>query len=176
MQDLCTIPLYTASGNFYYFTACAIKANHLHRSHKQRNLKDYTMTDNITYNNIKTRAETTARELLPPLPTNNTLDNWQSFQDELESFDIYDAAHTEADSWDVTIYHYKAMALCTDAPIGVLHAAESQRDETDDEKPSGLYELASTLAYWIIQAELVKAMKPLQSELIDLADDQIGQF
>jgi hypothetical protein len=104
------------------------------------------------------------------------LDNWQSFQDELESFDIYDAAHTEADSWDVTIYHYKAMQLCTDAPTSVLDAAESQWDETYDEKPSGLYELASTLAYWIIKAELVEAMESLQSELIELADDQISQF
>jgi hypothetical protein len=134
------------------------------------------MTDNITYNNIRTRAETMARELLPAFPTKNTLDAWQSFQDELESFDIYDAAHTEADSWDVTIYPYKAMQLCTDAPTSVLHAAESQWDETDDEKPSGLYELASTLAYWIIQAELVEAMESLQCELIELADTQMGQF
>ena len=134
------------------------------------------MTDNITYDKIKTRAETMARELLPVSPTNNTLDDWQSFQDELQSFDIYDVAHTEADSWDVTIYHYKAMALCMDAPISVLHAAESQWDETDDEKPTGLYELASKLAYWIIQAELVDAMRAFEYELIDLADDQIRQF
>ena len=133
------------------------------------------MTD-ITYDKIKTRAATMARELLPALPTKNTLDAWQSFQDELESFDIYDAALTEADSWEVAIYHYKAMQLCTDAPTSILHAAESQWDETDDEKPNGLYELASTLAYWIIQAELVEAMEALQGELIELADNQMGQF
>jgi hypothetical protein len=133
------------------------------------------MTD-ITYDKIRTRAANMARELLPTFPTKNTLDAWQSFQDELESFDIYDAAHTEADSWDVTIYHWKAIALCTDAPTSVLHAAESQWDETDGEKHSGLYELASTLAYWIIQAELVEAMGALQGELIELADNQMGQF
>ena len=130
----------------------------------------------ITYNKIRTRAANTARELLPPLPTKNTLDDWQSFQDELQSFDIYDAAHTEADSWDVTIYHYKAMQLCTDSPTSVLHTAESQWDQTYYEKPTGLYELASTLAYWIIKVELVEAMESLQGELIELADTQIGQF
>ena len=131
---------------------------------------------NITYDKIRTRAANMARELLPTFPTKNTLDDWQSFQDELESFDIYDAAHTEADSWDVTIYHYKALQLCTDAPISILHAAESQWDQTYYEKPSGFYEIASTLAYWIIKIELVEAMEALQGELIELADNQMGQF
>jgi hypothetical protein len=132
------------------------------------------MTD-ITYDKIKTRAATMARELLPAFPTKNTLDAWQAFQDELESFDIYDAAHTEADSWDVTIYHGKAMALCTDVPTSVLNAAESQ---VIDQGAGwiGLYESASIIAYWIIQAELVEAMESLQCELIELADNQIGQF
>jgi len=125
----------------------------------------------ITYNKIRTRAANTARELLPPLPTKNTLDDWQSFQDELQSFDIYDAAHTEADSWDVTIYHYKAMALCMDAPTSVLHAAESQVIDQGAEW-TGLYESASIICYWIIQAELVEAMESLQGELIELADNQ----
>jgi hypothetical protein len=132
------------------------------------------MTD-ITYDKIKTRAANMACELLPALPTKNTLDAWQSFQDEMESFDIYDAAHTEADSWDVTIYHYKAMQLCTDAPNIVLHAAESQVIDHGAEW-IGLYESAAIISYWIIQAELVEAMESLQGELIELADDQIRQF
>ena len=132
------------------------------------------MTD-ITYNKIKTRAANMARELLPAFPTKNTLDDWQSFQDEMESFDIYDAAHIEADSWDVTIYHYKAMQLCTDSPTSVLHAAESQVIDQGAEW-TGLYESASIIAYWIIQAELVEAMESLQCELIELAENQIGQF
>jgi hypothetical protein len=128
------------------------------------------------YNEVQKRAKESARDLFPELPSANTFEAWQDFQNQIEDFDIADAAHMEADSWDTVIYYYKAMTLCSDVPTSVLHEAESQWDDCNDEKPAGLYELASVLAYWIIYAELIDAMQELQSELIDLAQNQMDQF
>ena len=133
------------------------------------------MTD-ITYNNIKTRASDMARELLPALPKLSTTGAWEAYAEDLESFDIYEAAHMEADSWDVVIYHYKAMALCNDVPTSVLHEAEAQWEDSGDGTTSGLYELASTLAYWIVQRELADAMESAQSDLSELAQNQIDNL
>jgi hypothetical protein len=129
-----------------------------------------------TYNDVQKRAKESARDLLPELPSVNTFEAWQDFQNQIEDFDIADAAHTEADSWDTVIYHYKAMTLCSDVPTSVLHEAESQWEDCGDGKTAGLYELASTLAYWIVYAELIDAMQELQSELIDLAQNEMDKF
>jgi hypothetical protein len=129
-----------------------------------------------TYNDVQKRAKESARDLLPELPSVNTYAAWQAYADELEALDVSDAAHTEADSWDTVIYHYKAMTLCSDVPTSVLHEAESQWEDCSDGKTAGLYELASVLAYWIVYAELIDAMQELQSELIDLAQNQMDQF
>jgi hypothetical protein len=129
-----------------------------------------------TYNDVQKRAKESARDLLPELPSVNTFEAWQDFQNQVEDFDISDAAHMEADSWDTVIYHYKAMTLCSDVPTSVLHEAESQWEDCSDGTTAGLYELASALAYWIIYAELIEAMQELQSELIDLAQNQMDQF
>lgn len=129
-----------------------------------------------TYNKVLIRAKESARDAMPELPEKNTYEAWQAFQESVESVDIYDAAHIEADSWDTVIYNFKAMTLCTDVPSSVLHNAESQWDDCTDEKPAGLYELASVLAYWIVQTELIDAMESLQSELIELSQNQMDQF
>jgi hypothetical protein len=129
-----------------------------------------------TYNEVQKRAKESARDLLPELPSVNTYAAWKEFQNQVEDFDISDAAHTEADSWDTVIYHYKAMTLCMDCPTIVLHNAESQWEDCSDGKTAGLSELASAIAYWIVYAELIEALQELQSELIDLAQNQMDQF
>ena len=128
------------------------------------------------YNDVQKRAKESARDMLPELPSVNTFDAWQDFQSQIEDFDISDAAHIEADSWDTVIYHYKAMTLCSDVPTSVLHNAESQWEDCSDGKTAGLSELASAIAYWIVYAELIEALQELQSELIDLAQNQMDQF
>ena len=112
-----------------------------------------------TYNDVQKRAKESARDLLPELPSVNTYEAWKDFQNQVEDFDISDAAHTEADSWDTVIYNYKAITLCTDVPYSVLHEAESQWEDCGDGTTAGLYELASALAYWIIYAELIEAIR-----------------
>jgi len=133
------------------------------------------MTD-ITYNKIRTRASNMARYILPELPKVSTCEAWQAYADELESFDIYEAAHMESDSWDTVIYHYKAMALCTDVPVSVLNEAESIWSECNDKSPDGLFEYASELAYWIVRQEIADAMESLRYELLELAQNQIDNL
>lgn len=129
-----------------------------------------------TYNQVIARAKESARDLLPACPFTNGAEDWQGYADALESFDIYDAAATEADSWDTVIYHYKAMALCTDVPISVLHEAESQWEDCGDKTTPGLFELASTLAYWIVYAELIEAMESLRDDMMELCQNQIDNM
>lgn len=130
-----------------------------------------------TYNETKIRAKYSARDLLPTAPvTPDGSVDWQGYADALESFDVYDAAHMEADSWDTVIYHYKAMALCNDVPTSVLHEAESQWEDTGDKTTEGLYELASTLAYWIVYAELIEAMESLRDDMLELCQNQIDNM
>lgn len=127
-----------------------------------------------TYNEVLTRAKESARDLLPTAPVNaDGSVNWQSYSEALESFDVYDSAHMEADSWDTVIYHYKAMTLCTDVPTSVLHDAEFQREDCGDNTTAGLYELASTLAYWIVYTEVVEAMESLRDEMLELCQNQM---
>lgn len=126
-----------------------------------------------TYTQVKTRAAQSALDLLPELPTVNTQDAWQAYADALDAFDVYDAAHTEADSWDTVIYYYKAMALCIDVPTSILQEAESQWADCGDKTTEGLNELSSTLAYWIVCAELTEAMESLRYELLELCHNQM---
>lgn len=127
-----------------------------------------------TYNETRIRAAQSARDLLPVAPvTPDGAVDWQGYADALESFDIYDAAHMEADSWDIVTYYGKAMVLCTDAPSSVLHEAESQWEDCGDKTTEGLYELASTLAYWIVYAELIEAMESLRDDMLELCQNQI---
>lgn len=130
-----------------------------------------------TYNETIERANYSARDLLPvaPVTVDGSVD-WQGYADALESLDIYDAAHEEADSWDTVIYHYKAMALCTDVPSSVLHEAESQWEDCGDTTTAGLYELASTLAYWIVYAELIEAMESLRDDMLELCQNQMDNM
>jgi len=126
-----------------------------------------------TYAETINRAKYSARELLPAMPIVNTYEAWETYIEALEDFDTFDAAHTEAESWDTVIYYGKAIDLCTSCPSSVLHEAESQWDDCNNDKPEGLYELACHIAYWIVYNEISEAIETLRDELIELSQNQM---
>jgi hypothetical protein len=129
-----------------------------------------------TYNEVLIRAKESALDILPELPAHNSVKAWQDFIDAIEAIDSGDAAHIEADSWDIVIYSYKAMELIQDCPISVLHEAESQWRDCGDGVTEGIYELASAIAYWIIYAEVYEAIESARDELLELAENQIEEM
>jgi len=132
----------------------------------------------ITYKAIQDRAESDAREHMPELPTENTLVAWESFQQDVESLDAMEIAH-ESCEWDWVIYYNRAMELCQAVPSAVLHEAESEFDDmggTENMTSVGLYEIAFRLAAIIVTREVAEAVETVKDELIDMAENQMGQF
>ena len=126
-----------------------------------------------TYSETLKRAKQSARDLLPELPTQNSVAAWHDFIDAIEAIDSGDCAHEEADSWDTVIYQYKAMELVQDCPSSVLHDAESQWRDCGDGTTEGIYELASAIAYWIVYGAVYEAIETARDELLELAENQI---
>ena len=130
--------------------------------------------ERINQYTLEQRAKQSALDLVPDMPKENTRDAWESYLAELESLDISDLAHTEADSWDWTIYHGKAMELCTNVSSMTLEDAEEQaKDCGAFEDVEGLYELACSLAYWIVCGAVQHALNELVEELTELAETQL---
>ena len=123
---------------------------------------------------LEQRARQSAMDLVPDMPKENTLDAWKDYLSELESLDVYELSHTEADSWDWAIYYGKAMKLCTSVDSVTLGEAEEQaKDCGAFDDVEGLYELACTLAYWIICEAVRDALSRHVDELMELAETQI---
>jgi hypothetical protein len=115
---------------------------------------------------------------MPELPTENTLVAWESFQQDVESLDAMEIAH-ESCEWDWVIYYNRAMELCQAVPSAVLHEAESEFDDmggTENMTSVGLYEIAFRLAAIIVTREVAEAVETVKDELIDMAENQMGQF
>jgi len=132
----------------------------------------------ITYKAIQDRAESDAREHIPELPTENTFEAWESFQYAAEDLDAHEIAH-ESCEWDWVIYYHRAMELCQAVPSAVLHEAESEFEDmggTENMTSVGLHEIAFRLAAIIVTREIVDAVENVKEELIDLAENQMGQF
>lgn len=126
---------------------------------------------------LEKRAKQAALDLVPDMPKENTLDAWESYLAELESLDIYDLAHTEADSWDWVIYHGKAMELCTNVDNVTLDEAEEQaKDCGAFDNVAGLYELACAVAYFIVCEAIRDALARLVEELTEIAEAQIDNL
>lgn len=130
--------------------------------------------------NLKNRAMDTARENMPPLPTENTLEAWEAYAEALEALDVSDKAHWEADTWDWVIYYGQAMHLCTEVPSSVLHEAEAMVQDAggvnDVFESAGLYGVACQCAYWIVFQVVFDLMEEARLELLELADAQVQSF
>ena len=129
----------------------------------------------VTYKRIRDRAMQDAKEYAPALPTINTVNAWQAFIDELEAMDSSDIGHQSAE-WDWVIYHYRAMEVCQCVPSAVLHEAESQYEDYGNDRPSGLFEYASTLAFIIASQEIADAVDTLREELLELSNNQLDNM
>ena len=130
--------------------------------------------ERINQYTLEQRAKQSALDLVPDMPKENTRDAWESYLAELESLDVYDLSHTEADSWDWVTYYGNAMELCTNVDGMTLGEAEEQaKDCGAFEDVEGLYELACSLAYWIVCNAVQYAISELVEELTELAETQL---
>jgi len=129
----------------------------------------------ITYKAIQDRAAKDALEYMPDMPRQNTLDAWESYQNEVEALDAYEIAH-ESCEWDWVIYYHRAMELCQAVPSDVLCDAESEllgMGFNGLNENWGLYEMAVQLAAIIVTREIADAVEQAKDELIDLAETQM---
>ena len=132
----------------------------------------------ITYLAICKRAKDRALECMPDMPTENTYEAWESFQQDVEALDSYEIAY-ESSEWDWVIYYSRALELCQAVPSGILHEAESEWEDMggfESMGAVGLYEMATMLASIIVTREIVEAVEDVKSELIDLAETQKESF
>lgn len=129
-----------------------------------------------TYAEIRIRAKDSAKYLvddsrdLESAIAANTYDAWESYLESLDSFDIYDCAHAEADSWDVVIYTGKALDLIANTWATELDKAEESMKETGFEF-SDFGQTCCVLAYWIVYHAMVEALESYIAEMQEFASD-----
>lgn len=129
------------------------------------------------YRNLITRAKDSAQEHVPALPTVNTLEAWQAYEQALIDLEPSEVASEEADSWDWVIYYGQAMDLCANVPSGILHRAETDLQDFDgiaqQFETGGLYGVACACAYHIVHVAICEAVEELRDELLELVATQI---
>lgn len=127
-----------------------------------------------TYAEIRERAKDSAKYLVDEscdfqaAMKANTYDAWESYLESLDSFDVYDAAHTEADSWDVVIYSGKALDLINNTWQSEIDRAEESMLDAGYQYESFSH-CCSILAYWIVYHAITEAIEDYISELRELA-------
>lgn len=130
----------------------------------------------ITYNAILERAEDTAKDYMPDLPKQDTIEAWESFQSELKDLDSVEIAN-ESSEWDWVIYYHHAMEVCREVPGDVLEQAEDEWHEMLGpdaiNENFGLYEMAGQLASIIVLREIIDAVERAKDELYELAENQL---
>jgi hypothetical protein len=138
------------------------------------------MSDNkMTYMAIVERCKTSANEMLPDLPTKNTLEAWESYRDELESLrdEFSDVVWQEVDSWDWSIYTHYGLKILEALPYSDVCDAESLFFDTcsdlDSETLGGVYEFASKVAYFALCNMLQEYLETAIDECTELAESHI---
>lgn len=134
----------------------------------------------ITYKQIMDRCAEAAREHTPALPTSNTIEAWEEFNDALEALDAYDIAHEEVDGWDWSIYTHYGMKIVDLIPQDDLNDAEAQWHEMDGpsgiDESFGVYEFASKVAYFYLVAQVVQQIEALVEVLQEMAQHEIDNL
>jgi len=130
-----------------------------------------TALEQINYfRELPARAKATARDLI---------EDWIAQGEPVEDFDIFDAAHAEADGMDWVIYTHHALALC-DAVSG-SELGEAEDEVLDMSGPEGIAEafrrgglggVACLTAYWIVHRAVVSA---LEAEVERVIEEQAEQ-
>lgn len=127
-----------------------------------------------TYAEIRERAKDSAKCLVDDscdwqaAAKENTYDSWESYLESLNDFDVYDAAHTEADSLDVVIYSGKALDLINNTWQSEIDRAEESMMDAGYTFESFSH-CCSILAYWIVYHAIYEAIENYISDLRELA-------
>jgi hypothetical protein len=133
----------------------------------------------ITYTEVQKRAARDAQDRAPDMPKENTVEAWEAFMADVEEMDSYEIA-SEGCDWDWCIYYHRAMELCLSVPRSVLSDAEGEFHELGGLGPDscefGLFEMASSIAFFVVSSEIREAVDTLKEELIDLAQTQLDNM
>ena len=127
-----------------------------------------------TYAEIRERAKEAAKYLVDEscdfkaAMAENTFESWESYLESLDSFDVYDAAHTEADSWDVVIYSGKALDLINNTWQSEIDRAEESMQDTGFQFQD-FAQTCAVLAYWIVYHAVTEAIESYVEEVRELA-------
>lgn len=127
-----------------------------------------------TYAEIRERAKESAKYLVDEscdfqtAAKENTYDSWESYMESLNDFDVYDAAHSEANSWDVVIYSGKALDLINNTWQSEIDQAEESMMDAGY-KFESFSQCCSILAYWIVYPAIAEAIEAYTEELRELA-------
>ena len=140
--------------------------------------------NNLTYREIETRCKDATKELAPDMPTKNTLEAWESFLDELESFDVHEGVNEYVESWDWSIYTHFGWKILHCAPQSMIDDAESAYLELNhgievQELEGGTFDiwsLQSSIAYFVLVNMVQDELNGLIQELIELAETQIDNM
>lgn len=145
------------------------------------------MTDTITYKAIRERIKQEAKEIIEQyaeFPTENTCDSWEDYTDKLEKLrdeESHDLAYESVDSWDWSIYTYKGFQVYDALNGQERQDAESMFEdvggyETAADQKMGPYEMGAAMAFWWLVQELHEEIENRCEELIELANDQMGNL
>lgn len=127
-----------------------------------------------TYAEIRERAKDSAKYLVDEscdfqsAAKENTYDAWESYLESLNDFDVYDAAHSEADSWDVVVYSGKALDLINNTWSSELAQAEESMGDTGFQYED-FSQTCCTLAYWIVYHAVAEAIESYIDDMRELA-------
>lgn len=135
------------------------------------------MTDNsLTYSEIETRCKEAAKELTPSLPTENTIEAWEAFEQELEDFDT-NQVWEHVEGWDWSIYTNFGWKILHTVPQSRIDDAESQwlefnhgMEVQDIAGGFDIWTIQSSIAFHVLIAWVGEEIQSLIVELQEVAD------
>lgn len=138
------------------------------------------MTDNLTYKTILTRCKADVLEYLPDLPKENTVEAWESYLEELETWrddSLYESAMESVENWDWTIYTHYGLKILDALPLEVCQQAESDFFDLWGSEPidtlNDPWDMASRIAYFALLNTWQECAEECVEELLELANDKI---
>lgn len=134
----------------------------------------------ITYLDIMERCKNAAKDLTPDLPKEDTLEDWVSFLEDIETLqeEAYEKASEEVGSWDWCIYTYQGFEVYNALDNSAQFCAEQEWSdcggyEAARDQSQGPYEIACAIAYFALARMLSEEIDAACDDLIELANNQI---
>lgn len=137
----------------------------------------------ITYKDIEDRCKNAAKEFLPDFPKEGTLENWESFLEEVETLqeEAYEKASEEVDSWDWCIYTYQGFKVFDALDSSEQNNAEQEWADCGGYEAArdgcqGPYEIACAIAYFALARMLAEEIEAACEDFIELANNKIDNL